>query len=68
MKTTYLEDNDILYVLLSDKPVLHERSQESHTSVGYAADGSVVELFCMKARRRGLLPMEVAQAGLADEP
>jgi len=52
MRTLYFEDGDILYVLLSDKPVQREAAQEGHTSIGFAADGTIAKVFCLNARRQ----------------
>lgn len=43
MKTTYYDDEDTLVIRLSDKPIVREVSQDWHTHVSHAADGSVVE-------------------------
>lgn len=52
LRSVYFEEGDILYLLLSDKPVQREAAQDGHTSIGFAADGSIVKVFCLKARRQ----------------
>ena len=58
MKSVYFEDDDILQIQISDKPVVREISQGWNTSVGYAEDGSIVEIVLLDARKEGCLPME----------
>lgn len=59
MKSVYLEDDDILQIRVSEKPVVRETSQGWHTNVSYAEDGSIVELVFLGAKQTGLLPIEV---------
>ena len=47
---------------LSDKPIVREVSQDWHTHLSYAEDGTAVELVILEARARGVLPMEVNHA------
>ena len=58
MKTTYFEDDDILEIRVSDKPIVREVSQGWHTNISYAEDGSVVEIVLLDAKKEGLLPVE----------
>ena len=44
MKNTYFENDDILQIRVSDKPITREVSQDWHTNISYAEDGSVVEI------------------------
>jgi hypothetical protein len=60
VKTTYYEDEDTLVIRLSDKPVVREVSQDWHTHVSYAADGSLVETVILEAARLGAWPPQVA--------
>jgi hypothetical protein len=53
MRTTYDEVDDILTLHLSDKPIASERSQDWHTHVSYAADGSIVEIVILDASEQG---------------
>lgn len=61
MKTTYFDDEDTLVVRLSDKPVVREVSQDWHTHVSYAADGTVVETVILEATKLGAWPLQVEQ-------
>lgn len=65
MKTTYFEDDDILVVRLSDKPIVREVSQDWHTHVSYAADGSVVETVILEAAKLGAWPLRVEHRAAA---
>ena len=40
MKVTYYEDEDTLVIRLSDKAITREVSQDWHTHVSYASDGT----------------------------
>lgn len=44
MKSVYIEDDDILEIRVSDKPIAREVSQGWHTNISYAEDGSIVEI------------------------
>jgi hypothetical protein len=59
MRTTYYDEDDILVIHLSDKPIVREVSQDWNTHVSYAADGSAVEVVVLDARASGALPVEV---------
>jgi hypothetical protein len=65
MRTTYYDVDDILVVHLSDKPIVREVSQDWHTHVSYAADGSTVELVLLDAQANGAFPFEVQHARAA---
>jgi hypothetical protein len=65
VKTTYFEDDDTLVVRLSDKPIVREVSQDWHTHVSYAADGSVVETVILEAAKLGAWPLQVAHRAAA---
>ena len=58
MKSNYFENDDILQIRVSDKPITREVSQDWHTSISYAKDGSIVEIVLLDARKEGLLPLE----------
>lgn len=58
MKTTYYQDDDILEIRLSDKPVAREQSQEWNVHVSYAADGSIVEIVILDAVKNGVLTFD----------
>jgi hypothetical protein len=59
MRTTYYDDDDILVIHLSDKPITREVSQDWNTHVSFAADGTAVEVVVLDARANGALPVEV---------
>ena len=65
MKTTYFDDEDILVIRLSDKPVVREVSQDWNTHVSFAADGSVVETVILDAARCGAWPLSVEHKAAA---
>ena len=44
MKSIYFEDDDILQIRVSDKPIVRETSQDWHTNISYAEDGTIVEI------------------------
>lgn len=60
MKTTYYEKDDILVIHVSDKPIVREVSQDWHTNVSYAEDGSIAEIVLLEAKMRGAFPVEQA--------
>ena len=59
VKTTYFDEDDILIIHLSDKPVVREVSQDWHTHVSFAADGSVVETVILDAAQVGAWPLKI---------
>lgn len=65
MKTTYFEEEDTLVIRLSDKPVVKEVSQDWHTHISYAADGTVVETVILEAAAQGAWPLQVEHAEAA---
>jgi hypothetical protein len=44
MRTTHYDADDILVLRLSEGPIVREVSQDSHTHVSCAADGTTVEV------------------------
>jgi hypothetical protein len=56
MKSIYFENDDILQIRVSDKPIAREVSQDWHTNISYAEDGSIVEIVLLDAKKEGLLP------------
>ena len=58
MKSMYFENDDILQIRMSDKPIVREVSQDWHTNISYAEDGTIVEIVLLDARKVGLLPVE----------
>ena len=59
MRTTYYDEDDILVIHLSDKPIAREVSQDWNTHVSFAADGTAVEVVVLDAHAHGALPVEV---------
>lgn len=59
MRTTYYDEDDILVIHLSDKPITREVSQDWNTHISFAADGTAVEVVVLDARANGALPVEV---------
>lgn len=62
MKSIYFEDEDILQIRVSDKPIVREISQGWNTNVSYAEDDSIVEIVLLDAKKEGLLPVEFKRA------
>jgi len=62
MKSIYFESDDILQIRVSDKQVVREVSQDWHTNISYAEDGSIVEIVLLDAKKEGLLPLEYRKA------
>ncbi len=57
MRTTYFDEDDILVVRLSDKPIVREISQDWNTHISYAEDGTAVELVLLEAKASGAYPL-----------
>lgn len=62
MRTTYYEEDDILVIKLSDKPITREVSQGWDTHISYAADGTTVEVVLLDAKANGAYPLSVEHA------
>ena len=62
MKSIYSEKDDILHIRVSHKAIVREVSQDWHTNISYAEDGTVVEIVLLDAKKEGLMPMELRQA------
>ena len=62
MKSIYFENDDILQIRVSDKLIVREVSQDWHTNISYAEDGTIVEIVLLDARKEGLLPLEFRKA------
>ena len=60
MRTTYYDEEDILVLHLSDKPIVREASQDWNTHISYAADGTIVEMVFLEVSEQGVLPVEVS--------
>ena len=59
MRTTYYDEDDILVIHLSDKPITREVSQDWNTHISFAADGTAVEVVVLDAKANGALSVEV---------
>ena len=57
--TTYFEEDDILVIHLSDKPITREVSQDWNSHISYADDGTSVEIVLLDAAAQGAFPLEV---------
>ena len=62
MKSIYFENDDILQIRMSNKPIVREVSQDWHTNISYAEDGTIVEIVLLDAKKEGLLPVEFRKA------
>jgi hypothetical protein len=65
MRTTYYDDDDILVIRLSDKPIIREVSQDWHTHISYAEDGSTVEIVLLDAKANGAFPYRLEHTQVA---
>jgi uncharacterized protein YuzE len=65
MRTTYDDDDDILVIRLSDKPIIREVSQDWHTHISYAEDGSTVEIVLLDAKENGAFPYRLEHTQVA---
>jgi len=59
MKSIYFENDDIRQIRMLDKPIVREVTQDWHTNISYAEDGTIVEIVLLDAKRKGLLPVEL---------
>ena len=62
MKSIYFKNDDILQIRMSDKPIVREVSQDWHTNISYAEDGTIVEIVLLDARKEGVLLVEFRKA------
>ena len=62
MKSIYFENDDILQIRVSDKPIVREVSQDWHTDISDPEDGTIVEIVLLDAKKEGLLPLEFRKA------
>ena len=62
VKSIYFENDDILQIRVSEKQMVREVSQDCHTNISYAEDGSTVEIVLLDAKKEGLLPLEYRKA------
>ena len=59
MKNIYFENDDILQIRVSRKQIVRKVSQDRHTNISYADDGSIVEIVLLDAKKEGLLPLGI---------
>ena len=62
VKSIYFENDDILQIRVSEKQIVREVSQDWHTNISYAEDGSIVEIVLLDAKKEGLPPLEYRKA------
>ena len=62
MKSIYFENDDILQIRVSDKQIVREVSQDWHTNISYAEEGSIVAIVLLDAKKEDLLPLEYRKA------
>jgi len=62
MRTSYDEDDDILVIRLSDKPVVRDVSRDWSTHLSYAQDDSIVEVVILDAAKNGAWPLHTGAA------
>lgn len=62
VKSIYFENDGILQIRVSEKQIVRDVSQDWHTSISYAEDGSIVEIVLLDAKKEGLLPLEYRKA------
>ena len=62
VKSIYCENDDILQILVSEKQIVREVSQDWHTNISYAEEGSIVEIVLLDAKKEGLLSLEYGKA------
>jgi hypothetical protein len=47
---------------VSEKPITRKVSQDWHTNISWAEDGSIVKIVLLDAKKEGLLPVEFRKA------
>ena len=62
LNSIYFENDDILQICVSEKQMVRKVSQDWHTNISYAEDGSIVEIVLLDAKKEGLLPLEYRKA------
>jgi uncharacterized protein YuzE len=58
---SYREDDDLFHIRLSNKQIVREVSQDWHTNISYAEDGSIVEIVLLDAKKTGSLPLNYSR-------
>ena len=54
---SYREDEDLFHIRLSNKQIVREVSQDWHTNISFAKDGSIVEIVLLDTKKSGSLPL-----------
>ncbi len=62
MKSIHFENDAILQIRMPERQVVREVSQDWHTNISYAEDGSIVEIVLLDAKIEGLLPLKYRKA------
>jgi uncharacterized protein YuzE len=52
VQCSYAEQDDIMHVRISDKPIAREVSRDWHAHSSYAADGTIVEIVLLDAKKK----------------
>lgn len=52
VQCNYAEQDDIMHVRISDKPIAREASRDWNTHISYAADGTIVEVVLLDAKKK----------------
>lgn len=68
MKSIYFEDDDILQIRVSDKPIVRETSQDWHTNISYAEDGTIVEIVLLDAKKRRTAAAGIQKGSMSWQP
>ena len=58
----YRVDEDLFRIRLSNKQIVREASLDWRSHISYAADGSIVEIVFLDAKKSGVLPLSYEQA------
>lgn len=56
VQCNYTEQDDVLHVRMSGKPIAREVSRDWNTHISYAADGTIVEIVLLDARKNASQP------------
>ena len=62
MKSIYSENNDILQIHVSEEQSVREVSQDWHSNISNAEDGSIVQIVLLDAKKGGLLLLKYRKA------
>ena len=62
VKCSYVKNEGILHVRLTDKPITRETSPNWHTNISYAEDGSIVEVVLLDFNTLGKINQQLLKA------